>query len=457
MATKLLLINPPGRKTYLRDYYCSKVSKTGYCPQPIDLVVLSGLLHAHAEIRVIDAIVGRVSPGRCLDRIRAFSPDAAVSLIGAASIQEDLAFLEELKRHVPRLYAAGDAVLGDTKAWLLSHPFVDGAITDFTQSDIASFLCGESALSRGIATPDSPAGPAGGESPFEIPLPRHELFQDRRYRFPFVRTSRFATVLTDFGCPCRCRFCIMGTLGHRVRTVRNVIDELRLLKSLGTREIFFIDQTFGFDEARMLALCGQMSRESFGFGWACFTRADLIPGKRLEAMRRAGCHTAIMGIESGNAGILSMYGKGMDAARIREGFRLCRKAGIRTVATIILGLPEETEETARETFRLVMEIDPDFLSVNVAVPRPGTALRESAVAEGLIDGREAPMDQSGSFAAMPSRRISRDGIAALRTLALRGFYLRPAYLLKRMGDVRTLHELLELARQGFAVIRSAGR
>ena len=39
---RVLLLNPPGARTYVRDYFCSKTTKSNYLFHPIDLVVLSG-------------------------------------------------------------------------------------------------------------------------------------------------------------------------------------------------------------------------------------------------------------------------------------------------------------------------------------------------------------------------------------------------------------------------------
>ena len=42
--SKVLLLNPPGTRPYLRDYYCSKVAKADYIYEPVDLLMLSGML-----------------------------------------------------------------------------------------------------------------------------------------------------------------------------------------------------------------------------------------------------------------------------------------------------------------------------------------------------------------------------------------------------------------------------
>lgn len=36
LMKKILLLNPPRTKNYIRDYYCSKTSKSGYSYTPVD-------------------------------------------------------------------------------------------------------------------------------------------------------------------------------------------------------------------------------------------------------------------------------------------------------------------------------------------------------------------------------------------------------------------------------------
>src|SRR5262245_65093697 len=99
MARKrVLLLNPPGRDLYIRDYFCSKTTKSNYLFHPIDLLALSGTLASRHETRVIDAIAERLSPPRAHARIDALAPEAIVSLVGSVSWPEDREFLAEEHR-----------------------------------------------------------------------------------------------------------------------------------------------------------------------------------------------------------------------------------------------------------------------------------------------------------------------------------------------------------------------
>lgn len=458
MSKKALLLNPPGSKIYIRDYYCSKVSQAGYLNHPVDLLMLSGRLSEHYDVHVIDALADRLDRSSCLRLIERLRPDVVVSLIGAVSLTEDLSFLAKLKRPDLLLTVTGDVVMDNAEQWLKQHAFIDAAILDFTSDDLLHFIEGRSGPFPWIVTRHNDNHLQGNQRPmnqeYTLPLPRHDLFNSCGYRHPFVRYREFATVLTDYGCPYECTFCIMNAIGYKARTVDNVMEELRLLKQLGKKEIYFDDQTFGVSKERTLDLCARMKQERFKFGWVCFMRVDLITEELLSAMKAAGCHTIMMGVESASTRLREKYRKGISKQQIEEAFRLCRSMKIRTVATFLLGLPEETEETAEETIDYAIKLGCDFASFNVAVPRIATALRQEALSEGLITQELVVMDQTGTEIAMATKYLSQVQLRWLRQKAVRDFYLRPGYLWQRALGISTLHELTEHLSEAWHLLRS---
>ena len=457
---RVLLLNPPSPEMVIRDYYCSKTTKSNYIFQPIDLVMQSGRLAEHFQIRVLDAVVDQLDEAACREQILAWRPDAILFLSGAVSWASDLPFLQGVKQALggaPILIGSGDIFQEDGRQWLEEHPFLDAAIRDFANEDAVHFLRGhhdrlENIVYRRDGEIRDVSRPPVKHASYDLPLPRHELFLNPRYHFSFVRQKPFATVLTDYGCPFPCTFCVMSTLGFKLRSVERVLEELRYLKSLGVKEIFFIDQTWGVNRKRNLELCRRMVEERIDLGWVTFCRADIVDEEALQAWKAAGCHTLIFGVESATAELLEKYRKGYKPKQVADGLARARQAGIRTVGTFILGLPEETRETLEATIDLACRLPLDFASFNVAVPRHGTALRSQARDQGLIQDLRT-MDQAGSRVAMPSHHLDRDTVLRLKQKAIRRFYLRPSYLWRRLTAVRSWYELKAQVREGLALLR----
>jgi len=360
----------------------------------------------------------------------------------------------------------GDILIERRQERLQELPFVDAFLHDFTSDDLISYLRAETPDTtlrnltfRSNGVPRLAPIARTKSQALHLPLPRHQLFITGNYRYPFVRHRRFATVITEFGCPYSCTFCIMSTLGWKVRPVENVIPEFDLLKKLGVRELFFLDQTFGIQKERAHRLLREMRARRYDFGWVCFSRPDIVNEPLLAEMKAAGCHTIILGLESGNEAILDSVRKEYDLEAVIAGFRLCQEQGLRTVATVILGLPEETHETFAQTMSLLRKVSPDFASFNVAVPRMGTPFRESVLKLGLATRNDEIMDQSGHEISLPSMTLKKEEITKLKKKAVREFYFNSRYLwhsLRRMAaaeEGRTWDARIHL-RQAFGLFKN---
>jgi hypothetical protein len=63
------------------------------------------------------------------------------------------------------------------------------------------------------------------------------------------------------------------------------------------------------------------------------------------------------------------------------------------------------------------------------------------------------MDQTGSTVAMPSRYLNRERIQELRAKAVKDFYLRPAYIWRRLCNIKSLYEFREQVYEGAVLLR----
>ena len=456
---KVLLLNPPGQLPYQRDYYCSKVSKAGYLYHPTDLLILSGIIAERHEVMVLDALAESLPPAMALQRIAPFDPDVVISLCGAVSWGEDLPFFVRLKEWKPqlRLMVSGDLVLEGATSFPVEATVVDALLLDFTSTAVLDWLAGERGEMPGVIFRLN--GVWSGRCPardhdihFTIPVPRHELFPEDLYRFPLLRRRSFATILTDYGCQYHCRFCVTGNLGYKWRPVENVLAELDVLAARGIRELYFNDQTFGLKRERTEALLRAMIARRYEFGWACWSRVDLVDFALLELMRQAGCHTMMFGVEAADRETLLEWGKGFEPAAVTAAMALCRQAGIRTLATFLLGLPGQDRAACLRTIDFSRSCGCDFASFNVPVPRLTTRLRQQALGQGWMKADDVIFDQSGMVTAMGNGILSAAEIMALRRLAVRNFYLRPGYLLRRLFAVRSLSEFVDLMAFGRATV-----
>lgn len=445
MKKRILLLNPPGDAAYLRDYYCSKTSKADYIYHPVDLLILSGRFSPKKyDLYVLDALVEKWSIEKTIKFIQMLNPEIVISLVGSVCFKQDLNLLRRIKdfNENIKIIVSGDLFMGGEKEILKKFDFIDAAILDFTTDDTIKYIEGKpfkNMMYRQGKNVYINKIIRSKYQIFEIPIPRHDKFPTNLYKYPFVK-SPFVTVLTDYGCPFNCSFCIMPKLGFKQRAIKNVIRELKYIKGLGIKNIYFDDQTFGADRKRAIKLCKQIIANHLFFEWVCFSRVDVVNKELLTFMIKAGCKLIMFGVESGSQEILDRHRKGITKDQIRKTFRLCKEMGIEVVGTFILGLPGDTKETCLETIRFAKELDCDYASFNIPVPRMGTDLRKEAIRQHLTNPGLKEMDQSGLKSIMKTEVLSKKDVRAIQKKAIREFYFRPEYIFKRVkrGGFKTL-------------------
>jgi len=458
---KVLLLNPPGDRKFFRDYYCTKISKARYYYHPIDLVYLSGRFGAGYEVKVIDAIAETLEPSQCLAAIKEFDPHIVIFLISSPSYEQDVRFLTNAKTVCPLalFVGSGDVYREFKDRAFQDHPFLDAVLLDFSTPDIMTLIeaAGGQVIENVIYRYNGRiivGQETHGHGRFSLPIPQWHLFPLDRYSFPFALKRRIGTILTDFGCPYTCTFCPISTLGFKLRDIESVIEEIRTLKSLGIHELFIRDQTFGVNKQRTFELCRKIVEEGLNIGWTCFSRVDVVTDELLAAMRAAGCHTVMFGIETADDQTLKALKKHTTTAQTIRALELCRSNGLRTVGTFLIGLPGEPRESTLATIELAKGIGLDFASFNIATPRFGTPFRDEALQKVWVDGTEIQMDSAKSKPIWMNQSLSNEEIYRLQRRAVRSFYLRPGYLMHRLVSLRTPFELVASVREAYGLLSS---
>lgn len=443
---KVLLLNPPGEKLYIRDYYCSFSSKADYYWPPQDLIALSGLIGQTLPLAAIDAIIEGLNPEEVERTVLKQDFQAVVFTTGTATLAADLALMARIKEqnHRIKIVASAGILKFIGQELLRRHPFLDAVLLDFTEPGILSYLQGEANRPwPGLIYRQNGRLVASAARPpleFSYPVPRHELFPFKRYRLPIARRFPFTVVVTSLGCPFHCAFCTAGAFGYRQRRLSNVLEELRYLKQLGVKEILFQDPTFTINTKRVVDLCQQMIAEGLDFTWSCNAELKSLNEEKVAWMKQAGCHTVSVGIESGDEVILKQYSKPIRAREIQDKIQLAKKYNLKILGYFIIGLPGETKESIERTIRLAKSLPLDLASFAIATPDVGTRLRQEAIGRGLISPDLLTFD-STEFPVFESPELRREEIWNLRQKANREFYLRPSYIFKRLKEIRTIRDL----------------
>ena len=136
----------------------------------------------------------------------------------------------------------------------------------------------------------------------------------------FARHYPVAPILTSRGCPYSCGFCsVPQVVSQRIRyrSKELVASELRVLRDrFGVREFQIVDDNFTIDRHRARAICEHIVRQGLAMPWTCpnGVRVDALDDDLLDAMKRAGCYSISLGIESGSEQVLGRMVKHLDLA-----------------------------------------------------------------------------------------------------------------------------------------------
>lgn len=308
----------------------------------------------------------------------------------------------------------------------------------------------------GIMTPDSPAPPPPAVADLDaLPVPERQLLRNPDAYFnPFFHT-RTTTLLSARGCPFHCSFCCrtLSMGDYRPIGIGRVLDEMELLQREGYGFISLIDETFTYDRERAIGLARGMTRRGFDFRWSCQTRADLVDEEALREFRKAGCVNISFGVEAGDQSVRENLDKRISDADVERALEACRKAGITTNAFMIVGAPGETPEQIERGIRRAVELEPDYVVYNIGTLFPGTREYEKRVAAGRIDRTVWDRYARGE-APLPvlSETVSRPELAGFLRRGYSKFYLRPRYILRKIGSVRSARDVMALARRARTVV-----
>ena len=289
----------------------------------------------------------------------------------------------------------------------------------------------------------------------DVPPPAYHLLPMSKYR-PAVGSYKRLPAMAMFatrGCPGRCTYCHRTFYGKvRKRSARNMIEEIRLLqKNYGIREICFYDDTFTLFKKNVLEFCRRIREEHIDITWTCFSRVDCIDEAVLREMKDAGCHLILFGVESADEQILKNINKNIKLDDVRAAIKICRKLGIESRCSFMLGNPGETEETMQKTIALAIDLDPDEVQFNITTIYPGTEMFSWADSQGLILTKDwSCYGMSDVVWALPG--LKSEVIQQYYRMAHKKFYLRPKIILRRLMRIRSLEQLKQEIKGARAVV-----
>jgi len=254
-----------------------------------------------------------------------------------------------------------------------------------------------------------------------VSFPRFNGFQMKKY---FLKEM---LIISSRGCPYDCIYCpVQMSIGKRlrVRSPKNVVDEVEYWYDKGYRIFNFADDNFTFYEERVYGICEEIERRGLsGLDLRCGNgvRADRVNRKLLERMKTAGFRYIAFGVEAGNNKILANLRKNENIEQIETAIKDACDLGYDVTLFFLAGSPGEGWQDIEDSIHLAKKYqitDARFYNI---IPYPATELFEYVKERNLFlyEPREY-LNNASAFDDVPvfyTPELSRaDRVKALRIL-----------------------------------------
>lgn len=203
-----------------------------------------------------------------------------------------------------------------------------------------------------------------------LPFPDYKKIDISAYHdFFFINMRKpYATMMTSRGCPFNCAYCtshIIWTRKVRQQSIERVMKEIDfLVKEYDIKLIDFLDDIFGLKKEWVYAFCNELIKRKYDLEWCVILHPWSFKGYREDIfalMKKAGCVTVKLGIQSANPKILKNVNRNPDdLAGAEEIIKLSKKHNMFVVTEMIFGLPEDTEATVNESLEFAFRTNPHY-------------------------------------------------------------------------------------------------
>ncbi len=400
---KIQLFVPPG------GYFAERWTKGSSMP-PLGLLYIASVLEKEGhEVRIVPTDILELKWSQIRGEILGFKAD----IIGVTSTTENRFQSFRLIKEAKKVHPAAVTVLGGPHASMAPEdcleniPELDIVVKgegEVTMVEVCRVLEQGSSLDSlrsvdglsfreksGIKTNPvrSPVLDLDG-----LPYPAFHLVPFEKYNFVFEVPGEgllpAINMMTSRGCPFNCNFCatpINWGRAVRMRSARNVVEEIEFLKEKYKAQVFFFfDDTFNASPKRVEEICDLIIERNLKIFWKCDVRMDILDKPLLAKMKEAGLFHLSFGLEAGSERVRSeIVNKKVDMEDFHKTVEWCRELGIVPNTFFIFSHPTETWEEAQETIEIIEQYK-DRIEGSIAILHiyPGTPLEKLAKEQGIL-------------------------------------------------------------------------
>lgn len=459
---KVCFVNPPFKSEYgkfSRESRSPSIGHSGVLYYPLWLIYAAAVVEKDGfQIAFIDAPAKQLTIEQTMERVEYEAADAKLFVLDTStpSIYSDVAFGAMIKQKYSdsKIMLVGTHPSAtDTETlninseidYIARHEFDyivletarvlrDG--TDISQVRGLTYRTADGEVSR---TADAEHIENLDEIPFAASFIERYL-DIKDYVFPAASYPAIQ-IFTGRGCPAHCNYCVYPQTLHghkyRLRSPQNVVREFMYIAEHfpDVHEVVIEDDTFTANKKRVMEICHLLTENGLNkrLKWLCNARVN-IDLETMQAMKKAGCHLIIPGIESYNQEILNNIKKGSSIKLIDKYIENAKKAGLMIHACYMVGNQGETRQTMENTLNAALRFKTDTAQFFPLIPYPGTEAYEWAKGNGYITGKyEDYLQEDGTLnCILNTPELSAKELVDFCAHARKKYYMRPWYICHRL-------------------------
>lgn len=472
---KILLINPPRFdivKWTANDWELDLADISSF--PPLGLMYIASYLREYTnhEIKIIDAVAEKLSYEALGKVLSDYKPD----VVGISSFT--YTFYDALKtaRLVRQLSPSAHISIGGPHTSLfpdetMTHKEFDSLVigdAEITFKEMIDCIAeGRSfdavsgdILYRKNGTLKKVQGKRYLKDLDSLPFPAIDLLDYRKYYSPFGKETTMATICTSRGCPFQCTYCQVPDKQYRMRSAKNIIDEMLFYYDRGISFFYFFDDMFNITPKRVIEIAESIiqSKMADKITWLFRGRVDSVNDEMIKIAKQAGCRQILFGVEDYTDEGLKKIKKKITIKQAFDAVRLCKRYKIETSTNWIMGLPDhKAVQDLKDLVDTAIRIDSDYAQFSILQLLPGCEMYDEAVAEGQLNPnhwRDYVLSPSADFhVELYTRHFGAKELSDIYREAHIRYYRRPNYIIKRLIKVRSFKELINKAKAALAVLR----
>ena len=454
---KYLLIEPPRVDEYgnLRIMGSMGSYKADMVWHPLDMMIISGYLQKNGfDSTILDANALNIDLQETKKRIENENPDVIIFTTSTSTIYSDLKLADiakEVNKNIKTI-AIGTHVSAVPLETLQLNTNLDAVVID-SEPEFAILSLIKNKLefkntngffyrNRNTIIQNKPNPRIMNLD--DLGFPSHDKVDQNLYNDPLQKRKPFTMTYATRGCwhgkciYCSCPFFFQPA---RMRSVQHIIKELEWIQSLGIKEIKWFDAEFNNFPDKTNELLDEMIKRKIDLTWSALARVDNLPKETIEKMKKAGCHTLHVGIESASPQILKNIRKNISLDQAEETVKNIKDSGINVLTYFMLGLPGETKETMQKTLEFAKKLDPVATTFSIATPHPRTLFHTWLEQNKLLKTKDYSKYNPSLPPVYDLPDLKSEEIYKFMKYAQKSFYLRPSFILKRLVEIRSFTQL----------------